>query len=59
MRICSGKGNAMKDKQKEKEKEKELFGLFGEMDLEELNRKKDEERAAKQKRAKHRKSLQS
>lgn len=36
MRICSGKGNAMKDKQKEKEKE--LFGLFGEMDLEELNK---------------------
>ena len=33
MKICSGKGNAMKDKQKEKE----LFGLFGEMDLEELN----------------------
>ena len=34
MKICSGKGNAMKDKQKEKE----LFGLFGEMDLEELNK---------------------
>lgn len=44
MKICSGKGNAMKDKQKEKEK---LFERFGEMDLEELNRKKDEERAAK------------
>lgn len=36
MRICSGKGNAMKDKQKEKE----MFGLFGEMDLEEPNRRK-------------------
>lgn len=35
MRICSGKGNAMKDKQKEKEK---LFERFGEMDLEELNK---------------------
>lgn len=34
MKICSGKGNAMKDKQKEKE----LFGLFGEMELEELNK---------------------
>ncbi len=40
MKICSGKGNAMKDKQKEKEK---LFERFGEMDLGELNRKKDEE----------------
>lgn len=35
MKICSGKGNAMKDKQKEKEK---LFERFGEMDLEELNK---------------------
>ena len=35
MKICSGKGNAMKDKQKEKEK---LFEHFGEMDLEELNK---------------------
>lgn len=35
MKICSGKGNAMKDKQKEKKK---LFERFGEMD-----RKKDEE----------------
>lgn len=34
MRICSGKGNAMKDEQKEKK----MFGLFGEMDLEELNK---------------------
>lgn len=35
MKICFGKGNAMKDKQKEKEK---LFERFGEMDLEELNK---------------------
>jgi hypothetical protein len=35
MKICSGKGNAMKDKQKEKEK---LFERFGEMNLEELNK---------------------
>lgn len=49
MRICSGKGNAMKDKQKEKEKEKELFGLFGEMDLAAMAKEENQEEKTKEK----------
>lgn len=47
MRICSGKGNAMKDKQKEKEKE--LFGLFGEMDMAAMAKEENQEEKTKEK----------